>query len=188
MTFIIKCNFNTNYTDIVLSFHKSDFLIDASNFIQGNIALYISNSKKILELENLFFDLLDKQNIIHTVNGENRISGIINITFPNILGQNLVMKLDLQGVAVSFGSACSSGTPKASTVLLDLGLDDEQALRTIRISIGKFHKNEDIYDLINSLEGVEGVILSNLESATFSSGFRKLSGISLQDFKDNLSQ
>ena len=112
------------------------------------------NSRKILELENLFFDLLGKQNIIHHVNGTNRIPGIINITFPNILGQNLVMKLDLQGIAVSFGSACSSGTPKASTVLLDLGLNDEYALKTIRISIGKFHTKKDIIYLVDTLKKI----------------------------------
>ena len=112
------------------------------------------NSKKILELEELFIKKLNENNIRYKVNGKYRIPGILNITFPNILGQTLVMKLDLNGVAVSFGSACSSGTPKPSKVLLNLGLSDEEALRTIRISIGKFHTKDDINNLANILSKI----------------------------------
>ena len=75
------------------------------------------------------------------------------------------MKLDLQGVAVSFGSACSSGTPKASTVLLDLGLNDEHALKTIRISIGKFHSEKDIIYLVDTLKKILDSEHSNVEKA-----------------------
>ena len=88
------------------------------------------------------------------MNGENRIPGILNITFPNILGQTLVMKLDLENIAISFGSACSSGTPKPSDVLLNLGLSDDEALRTIRISIGKFHTENDILHLTTILHEI----------------------------------
>ena len=112
------------------------------------------NTEKITNLEKLFFQLLDEKKISYRVNGENRISGIINITFLNILGQNLVMKLDLKGIAISFGSACSSGTPKASKVLLDLGLNDDDALKTVRISIGKFHTKKDISYLVEMLNQI----------------------------------
>jgi len=112
------------------------------------------NATNILELETLFLKLLTEKNINHILNGSNRIPGIMNITFPDILGQNLVMKLDLQGIAVSFGSACSSGTAKSSGVLLEIGLTDEQALRTIRISIGKFHNADDIYNIVDCIETV----------------------------------
>jgi len=112
------------------------------------------NSKKILNLEKLFLNDLNDKGINYNLNGENRIPGILNITFPAILGQSLVMKLDLAGVAVSFGSACSSGTPRPSDVLLNLGLTDRQALRTIRISIGKFHKKDDIYSLTSILSEI----------------------------------
>ena len=112
------------------------------------------NSSKILMLEDLFFKLLNENKIKHQINGKYRIPGIINITFPDILGQNLVMKLDLENIAVSFGSACASGTPKASKVLLDLGLTPDEALRTIRISIGKFHQENDIHCLVNTLNHI----------------------------------
>ena len=112
------------------------------------------NAKKILQLENLFLDELNTKNITYKLNGQDRIPGILNITFPNMLGQTLVMKLDLHGIAVSFGSACSSGTPKPSEVLLNLGLSKDEALKTIRISIGKFHTKNDIHELVNILQEV----------------------------------
>ena len=112
------------------------------------------NSKKILDLENTFINELNEKKINYKLNGKCRIPGILNITFPAILGQTLVMKLDLNGVAVSFGSACSSGTPKPSEVLLNLGLTSDEALRTIRISIGKFHTDNDIYDLVSMLNEI----------------------------------
>ncbi len=109
------------------------------------------NSKKILKLEELFLNDLNEKGIVYTLNGLNRVPGILNVTFPKMLGQTLVMKLDLMGIAVSFGSACSSGTPKPSDVLLNLGLSAEEALQTIRISIGKFHTKDDIYNLTDAL-------------------------------------
>ena len=107
-----------------------------------------------MKLEQLLLNDLNHKGIDYKLNGENRVPGILNITFPNMLGQTLVMKLDLAGVAVSFGSACSSGTPKPSDVLLNLGLSDEEALRTVRISIGKFHTAEDIYKFTNILHEI----------------------------------
>tara|TARA_B100001250_G_scaffold332184_1_gene297516 strand:- start:289 stop:1437 length:1149 start_codon:yes stop_codon:yes gene_type:complete len=112
------------------------------------------NSKKIMQLENLFLDLLDKTEIQYKINGQSRIPGIINMTFKNMLGQTLVMKLDMMGVAVSFGSACASGTLKPSRALLDIGMSEDDALKTIRISIGKFHQEDDIEILVQSLESI----------------------------------
>ena len=98
----------------------------------------------ITNLEQIFLTLLNQKKINYSLNGKNRLSGILNVTFHDILGTNLVMQLDLKGFAISFGSACSSGTPKASKVLLNLGLSNEDALSTVRISIGSFHEENDI--------------------------------------------
>ena len=76
-----------------------------------------------------------------------------------------------------------SGNAISATVIADT-VTDADALSTALFILGA----EKGLALINSLEGVEGIIFSNLESASFSSGFRSLPGLSLQDFKENLSQ
>ena len=110
--------------------------------------------EKIKNYDNLFLQNLDKLNVKYTVNGENRISGILNITFDEIPSQDLVMALDMQGYAISGGSACSSGSVKASLTLSEIGMDEELALKTVRISFGKNLTKDNIIGLSNSISSI----------------------------------
>ncbi|MEM8724641.1 MAG: aminotransferase class V-fold PLP-dependent enzyme [Pseudomonadota bacterium] len=65
-----------------------------------------------------------------------QVDYIFALTHPSISAQALLIRLDAMGFAVSAGSACSSGTLKKSRVLDAFGVPDEQAARTIRVSIG----------------------------------------------------
>ena len=115
---------------------------------------YNKNCEHIQKLENLFFLELDKTAIQYNVNGSPRLSGIINITFNNFDGQTLLMNLDMNGIAISYGSACSSGTSKPSSALLEIGLTEQKAKNTVRISIGKFINVDDIKYLVATLEKI----------------------------------
>ena len=61
------------------------------------------------------------------------------------------MRLDLEGIAISFGAACSSGTVKASKMLLNMGLSNKEALESVRISFGKIHTKENIDHIVESI-------------------------------------
>jgi cysteine desulfurase len=80
------------------------------------------------------------------VNGEGapRVPNTTNIHFDHIEGESLVIALDLKGLAVSTGAACSSGAIEPSHVLLAMGLRPDQARASIRFSLGKQTTAEDI--------------------------------------------
>lgn len=75
---------------------------------------------------------------------ERRLGHVSNISFRFIEGEGLLINLDLEGVAVSTGSACSSGTLEPSPVIRALGVDDELARGSIRFSFGKDNTDDDV--------------------------------------------
>jgi cysteine desulfurase len=76
--------------------------------------------------------------------GAPRVPNTTNIHFDHIEGESLVIALDLKGLAVSTGAACSSGAIEPSHVLLAMGLKSERARASIRFSLGKQTTEEDI--------------------------------------------
>ena len=75
---------------------------------------------------------------------EQRLAHLSNISFRFIEGEGLLINLDLEGVAVSTGSACSSGTLEPSPVIRALGVNDEVARGSIRFSFGKDNTEDDV--------------------------------------------
>ena len=82
--------------------------------------------------------------IVYNGDRGRRLPGVSNISFRFIEGEGLLINLDMQGVAVSTGSACSSGSLEPSPVIRALGRDDELARGSIRFSLGKDTTDEDI--------------------------------------------
>jgi cysteine desulfurase len=76
--------------------------------------------------------------------GASRVPNITNICFHGIEGESLVIALDLKGLAVSTGAACSSGSIEPSHVLLAMGLKSEEARGSVRFSLGKQNTKEDV--------------------------------------------
>lgn len=76
--------------------------------------------------------------------GAARVPNTTNLWFDYIEGEALVIALDLKGLAVSSGAACSSGAIEPSHVLLAMGLPHDRARSSIRISLGKQTTQEDI--------------------------------------------
>jgi cysteine desulfurase len=73
-----------------------------------------------------------------------RLPHLSNISFRFIEGEGLLINLDMQGVAVSTGSACSSGSLEPSPVIRALGRNDELARGSIRFSFGQDNRREDV--------------------------------------------
>ena len=114
----------------------------------------VNNTQHIKNLESIFIEKLNQYNIEHILHIEDRLPGVLTIGFPGIDGQSLLIALDLKGIAASFGSACSSGTIKASKILLDSGISEDLAKSTLRISFGKIHSKEDILYVAEQLDSI----------------------------------
>jgi cysteine desulfurase len=89
--------------------------------------------------------------IIFNGDRQRRLPNISNISFRYIEGEGLLINLDMSGIAVSTGSACSSGSLEPSPVIRALGRDDEMARSAIRFSFGKFNTDEDVDYLLEVL-------------------------------------
>ena len=83
-----------------------------------------------------------------------RVSNTSMFSMSGLDGETLLMQLDLAGFAVASGSACSSGKRDASHVLLAMGVSDQQARSSIRVSFGPEHTLEDAKALVATLVSI----------------------------------
>ena len=104
-----------------------------------------------MNLETCFLDGLNKHNIPYSINGENRVPGVCNITFFDMPGQDLVLQLDFSGIGISSGSACTSGTIERSHVLSAMKLAEDRIDGSFRISAGRSTTKDEIKELISNL-------------------------------------
>ncbi|MGB1276930.1 MAG: cysteine desulfurase family protein, partial [Nannocystaceae bacterium] len=87
------------------------------------------------------------------VNGakETNVGNTVNFSVPECEGQLLLINLDLEGIAVSTGAACSAGSLDPSHVLLALGVSEDLARSAIRVSFGRDNTAEDVQALLDVL-------------------------------------
>jgi len=75
----------------------------------------------------------------------------LNLIIPEIRGESLVLALDQKGIAISSGSACRAGTPEPSHALMAMGLSEEDAHCSVRISLGYENTIEEIDRAVESI-------------------------------------
>lgn len=87
------------------------------------------------------------------INGdmENRVQGNANISFLGAEGESMLLMLDMEGIAVSTGSACASGSLEPSHVLRAMGIPPEDCHASIRFTLGKFTTAKEIDRVIEAL-------------------------------------
>lgn len=124
----------------------------------AELAKYNMRSNNIYErkLVNIMMNLIADN--IHGIkfNGppicDKRLSNNVNISIDGIRGEELMMLLSMNGCYVSTGSACNSGDNKPSYVLKAIGLSDEDANSSIRITVSKDNTISDIIDFVDILK------------------------------------
>lgn len=105
-----------------------------------------TNNHKLRTLSEYFVSKITSsvENIIINANIKQKLPHIVSICFVGVDGESLLTKLDLAGVAVSTGSACTSNSLTVSHVISAIGLKADDAKSTIRFSLGKNNSYEEI--------------------------------------------
>ena len=83
-----------------------------------------------------------------------KLPGTANIVFRRVESESIVLGLDLKGVAVSAGSACSSGNVEPSYVLVAMGIPVDWAMGAVRFSLGRSTTAEDVDDVVEAIEPI----------------------------------
>jgi len=113
-------------------------------------------SKRVGVLRDRFEKaLIEKISGVH-VNGDvkKRLYNTSNLSFEGLDGETFLMNLDLLGIYVSTGSACTAGSVEPSHVLLAIGLPESTARATIRFSLGRFTSDAEIDYALANIPGV----------------------------------
>ena len=125
--------------------------------IQLNEANKENNYQKLMVLKERFLDLLDDKGIDYSLNGslKNALPHIISVNFPALRSDLMLIQMDLRGVAMSAGSACSAGTIEPSHVLLAMfGEEASQIDHTVRFSLGTNNTSAEIDRVVDLLEKI----------------------------------
>ncbi len=122
----------------------------AAEIAKENMKEHIEN---LTELRKYFINKIFEKIDDVSLNGhpEKRLPGNINLTFSYVEGETMLLYLDVQGISASSGSACSSSSFQASHVLKSIGIPLENALSSIRFTIGDFTTKEDLDYVIETI-------------------------------------
>lgn len=112
-----------------------------------------ANICKMSLLKNYLLEQLNEKLTGFSINGNSDDSypGITSITIDNVEGQSLLISLDMKGVLASTGSACAIGLDEPSHVLKAIGLSDEEAKGTLRLSFDESNTTEDIDYVVSAI-------------------------------------
>lgn len=112
-------------------------------------------SEKISKLRDELIDGVRKtipDAIINTP--KDSLPGIVNVTFPGTTGETLLLLMDMEGIACSTGAACSAGVHRPSHVLIAMGRSEDEAIGTLRFSLGAQSTESDVKEVLKVLPEV----------------------------------
>ena len=121
----------------------------------GKAASLKIDCDKIKKLRDYFISRVEKEIENVKLNGSReRLCNNANFSFKKIEGESILMALDLEGIMVSTGSACSSRSLEPSHVLLAIGLDHATAHGSIRFSFSKYNTLEEVDYIVDKLKKI----------------------------------
>lgn len=110
-------------------------------------------NQKLRDLRDYYISQIEEKIPNIKLNGDrkNRLPGNANISFEGLQSEELLYKLDEKGICASGGSACSTGNPSPSHVLMAIGVNSKMAKGALRVTFGMENTKEDVDYLIENL-------------------------------------
>ena len=120
-------------------------IVGLSRALELSVAEIADKKERLEKLRHkMITGLLAIDQTILNGHPEERLPGNVNVSFKHIEGEAVLLSLDLEGIAASSGSACSSGSLEPSHVLSAIGLDHPTAHGSIRFSLGRGNTDDDV--------------------------------------------
>lgn len=131
-------------------------IVGLAKALELTYADFDNKNRKIREMRDYLIDGILKEVPYARLNGhrEKRLANNLNISFEYVEGESLLLLLDMEGIAASSGSACTSGSLDASHVMLAIGLPHEKAHGSIRITLGETNTMEEADKLLEKLPAI----------------------------------
>lgn len=130
-------------------------IVGMATALQENVSVLDSNIISLNELERRFLYELTTRGVSYQRNGDTcHVPGNISLSFSGHEGEMLLHRLDLKGIMVSTGSACDSKETQTSHVLKAIGLSEEMAKGTIRVSFGHQNTPEDAVQVADAIASI----------------------------------
>lgn len=123
--------------------------------LKANTEMIDKTRDFLISLESLLINELNAKKIDYLWNGsQNHIPGNISLSFKGCDGEAILHRMDLKGISISTGSACDSVNTQISHVISAIGVPEEYAQGTVRISLGKYNTEDDVLNIAQALSEI----------------------------------
>ena len=122
-------------------------ILSLADSIKLAVARQQETQNRLKELQNYFLDGLNNLNkpiLLNSFSGDHPSTGIVNFSFPPVEGEVMLHHLEKEKIYVGLGSACSAHSKEPSKILTGIGLSDEQARCSLRVS---FSRNNTVAEI-----------------------------------------
>lgn len=130
-------------------------IVGMATALRGNCEALEANAAHQKKMERALLSGLDSARITYVRNGGDRtLPGLLSLSFPGADAEAILHRMDLMGISISTGSACTSERTEISHVLKAIRLDERHAEGTIRISLGRRNSLEDVQAIVAALKKI----------------------------------
>ncbi|MEG0853148.1 MAG: cysteine desulfurase family protein [Angelakisella sp.] len=130
-------------------------IVSMAAALKTNCDFLEQNQQHILSLERQLISILNESGLAYKRNGgDSKLPGLLSLSFLGKDAEAILHRMDLMGISIATGSACDSVNAEISHVLKAINLNESLAKGTIRISLGKYNTEEDVFAIVAALKKI----------------------------------